>query len=83
MRTAACGKRCPGRGRAGARLALLALLLLGLLGVERPPGLGDVVEVRHWSYPDYTRVVIEVDRPVEIKQALSPGEIKARLKNRR
>ena len=35
--------------------------------VERPPGLGDVTEVRHWSYPDYTRVVIEIDRGVEIK----------------
>jgi N-acetylmuramoyl-L-alanine amidase len=39
-------------------------LVLGLLGVERPRGLGDVVEVRHWSYPDYTRVVVEFDRPV-------------------
>jgi N-acetylmuramoyl-L-alanine amidase len=48
-------------------LAALALLLPGLLGVERPPGLGDVTEVRHWSYPDYTRVVIEIDRRVRIK----------------
>ncbi len=47
--------------------ASLGLLLAGaaLLGVSRPPGLGDVIEVRHWSYPDYTRVVIEFDRPVE------------------
>jgi N-acetylmuramoyl-L-alanine amidase len=46
-------------------LALLALLVLvGLLGVERPPGLGDVVEVRHWSYPNYTRVVVELTQPV-------------------
>lgn len=43
---------------------LCALALLGLLGVERPPGLGDVVEVRHWSYPNYTRVVVELSRPV-------------------
>jgi N-acetylmuramoyl-L-alanine amidase len=48
------------RGRA----ALLAFLALSLLGAERPPGLGDVVEVRHWSYPDYTRVVVELSRPV-------------------
>ena len=46
------------------RLLVLALLLVGLLGVERPAGLGDVVEVRHWSYPDYTRVVVELTQPV-------------------
>jgi N-acetylmuramoyl-L-alanine amidase len=47
-----------------ARAGLLALLLLPLgLGVERPPGLGDVVDVRHWSYPEYTRVVVELSRP--------------------
>jgi N-acetylmuramoyl-L-alanine amidase len=46
-------------------------LLLGLLGllpvlvaVERPPGLGDVREVRTWSYPDYTRVVVELTEEV-------------------
>jgi N-acetylmuramoyl-L-alanine amidase len=49
------------------RLHLLAagLAALCLLGVERPPGLGDVVEVRHWSYPNYTRVVVELDRSVK------------------
>jgi N-acetylmuramoyl-L-alanine amidase len=46
-------------------LALLcALALFGLLGVDRPSGLGDVVEIRHWSYPDYTRVVVELTQPV-------------------
>jgi N-acetylmuramoyl-L-alanine amidase len=46
-------------------LALLAAFaLVGLLGVERPPGLGDVVEVRHWSYANYTRVVVELTQPV-------------------
>jgi N-acetylmuramoyl-L-alanine amidase len=51
------------------RLATVALAALALLlaGVERPPGLSDVTDVRHWSYPDYTRVVIELDREVEIK----------------
>lgn len=49
---------------------LRALLWLGvsaaLLGAaERPPGLGDVAEVRHWSYPDYTRVVVELTDPVD------------------
>jgi N-acetylmuramoyl-L-alanine amidase len=46
------------------RLALLLLCAIGLLGVERPAGLGDVIDVRHWSYDDYTRVVVELDRPV-------------------
>ena len=40
----------------------LALLLPLLLGVERPSGLGDVTDVRFWSYPDYTRVVVELTR---------------------
>lgn len=44
---------------------LLLCCVVGLLGVERPPGLGDVVDVRHWSYDDYTRVVVEIDRPVK------------------
>jgi N-acetylmuramoyl-L-alanine amidase len=47
------------------RLLVLLVVTLGLLGVERPPGLGDVVAVRHWSYPGYTRVVVELDRPVD------------------
>jgi N-acetylmuramoyl-L-alanine amidase len=46
------------------RVAALAAAAAALLGVERPPGLGDVIAVRHWSYPDYTRVVVELDRPV-------------------
>ncbi|MCG8592658.1 MAG: N-acetylmuramoyl-L-alanine amidase [Proteobacteria bacterium] len=48
-----------------ARAALLLLLAVGLMGVKRPPGLGDVREVRTWSYPEYTRVVVELTREVE------------------
>ena len=46
--------------------ALLVLLLLSplLLAADRPPGLADVKEVRHWSYPKYTRVVVELTAPV-------------------
>jgi len=59
------------------RLTLLLMCALGLLGVERPPGLGDVVDVRHWSYDDYTRVVVEFDRPVQTeglqRLAADPG----------
>ncbi|HVH20408.1 MAG TPA: N-acetylmuramoyl-L-alanine amidase [Myxococcota bacterium] len=52
---------------ARARLALLLFAALSQVGAaERPPGLGDVVAVRFWSYADYTRVVVELDRPVEI-----------------
>ena len=51
-------------------VVLLALLLPLLLGVKRPSGLGDVIEVRHWSYPDYTRVVVELDRPVKVKNGV-------------
>lgn len=42
----------------------LAVLVPLLLGVERPKGLGDVADVRTWSHPDYTRVVVELSRSV-------------------
>ena len=51
------------RGRV-ARSSLLCLTVFALLGVDRPPGLSDVTEVRHWSYPEYTRVVVELPRTV-------------------
>ena len=44
--------------------ALVAVLPL-LLGVERPSGLGDVREVRTWSHGEFTRVVVELTRPVD------------------
>jgi N-acetylmuramoyl-L-alanine amidase len=51
------------------RVAILAVALcaLALLGATRPPGLGDVLAQRHWSYPDYTRVVVELSGPVKLK----------------
>ena len=52
---------------------LYALMLLGmlpfLLGVERPPGLGDVRDVRTWSYEGYTRVVLELSHEVDLSKA--------------
>jgi N-acetylmuramoyl-L-alanine amidase len=47
------------------RAALLLVVATLLLGLERPPGLGDVTDVRHWSYDDYTRVVVELSRAVQ------------------
>ncbi len=61
---------------------LLAALSLALLGVTRPPGLGDVVAIRHWSYPEYTRVVVELDRPVETEVQQLPADPKAKLPER-
>jgi N-acetylmuramoyl-L-alanine amidase len=60
----------PPRGRRERRLGriptgVLLALLPCLLGVERPSGLGDVTAVRSWSHPDYTRVVVELSRPVD------------------
>lgn len=60
-----------------ARLLLLLPLAALLLGVTRPPGLGDVVAVRHWSYPEYTRVVIELDRPVQTEVQRLPADTRA------
>jgi N-acetylmuramoyl-L-alanine amidase len=59
-------------------LVALAPLALCLLGVERPKGLGDVVDVRHWSYPDYTRVVVEFSKPVTsaVRHLPADGEAK-------
>lgn len=42
---------------------LLIAFSLGLLGADRPPGLADVRDVRHWSYESYTRVVVELSGP--------------------
>jgi N-acetylmuramoyl-L-alanine amidase len=53
----------------GWRLRTTGLLLVlapFLLATKRPPGLGDVREVRTWSYPGYTRVVLELDREVSL-----------------
>ncbi len=48
----------------GGRVRFAALVAAAFFATapDRPPGLGEVVEVRHWSYDDYTRVVIELDR---------------------
>ena len=54
-----------------SRLALcfaIACLSIALLGVERPKGLGDVRDVRTWSYKDYTRVVVELTRSVDLTE---------------
>ena len=48
---------------------LLLLLMPMLMGVERPPGLGDVKAIRTWSYPKYTRVVLELSRDVRLPEA--------------
>ena len=47
---------------AGALVATLPMLI----GADRPAGLGDVREVRTWSYPGYTRVVVELSRAVDL-----------------
>ena len=38
------------------------------LAADRPKGLGDVRDVRTWSYPDYTRVVVELSRSVDLAE---------------
>jgi N-acetylmuramoyl-L-alanine amidase len=67
----------------GLRTLTLALLGLGCLA-GAPAGVGgDVTDVRYWSYPDYTRVVVELDALVttEVRQLpADPGhERPARL----
>ncbi len=57
------------RGTRSLMLVLLVLLLPILMGVERPPGLGDVRDVRTWSYEGYTRVVLELTREVRLPES--------------
>jgi N-acetylmuramoyl-L-alanine amidase len=61
-----CGASTARRPR---RWGLVAIVLLApcLMGVERPKGLGDVKDVRTWSYPHYTRVVVEFTRAVAVE----------------
>jgi N-acetylmuramoyl-L-alanine amidase len=57
------------RGPRSLSLVLLVLLVPILMGVERPPGLGDVRDVRTWSYEGYTRVVLELTREVRLLES--------------
>lgn len=57
-----------------AQCVAVAAVVLALLGVDRPKNLGDVVDVRHWSYPDYTRVVIEFSRTVQSAVEYLPAD---------
>ncbi|MDJ0785956.1 MAG: N-acetylmuramoyl-L-alanine amidase [Myxococcota bacterium] len=50
-----------GSRRIATLAALLAFATLAM-GAKRPPGLGDVSDVRTWSYPTFTRVVVETTR---------------------
>jgi N-acetylmuramoyl-L-alanine amidase len=53
----------------GAWLLVWLACLPVLLGVQRPSGLGDVTEVRTWSYDEYTRVVVELSRAVDVAES--------------
>lgn len=55
-----------GRGR----VLLLVTAALLSIAADRPPGLADVRDVRHWSYKNYTRVVVELSGPT------ARGEVK-------
>ena len=60
--------------RHGGAACVLAASGLVLLGVARPTGLGDVREVRHWSYAHYTRVVVELTRPTQASPRTLPAD---------
>jgi len=65
------------RGPRRGTVLLLAVCTGALLGVERPAGLGDVVEIRHWSYDEYTRVVVELSREAESRIERLPADAAA------
>jgi N-acetylmuramoyl-L-alanine amidase len=63
----------PRRRRVLPRL-LLAVLAASLVGADRP---SDVRGVQHWSYPEFTRVVIELARPVRTEVERLPADAAA------
>ena len=52
----------------------LVALAAGLLGADRP---SEVQSVRHWSYPEFTRVAIELVHPVEMRVERLPADARA------
>jgi N-acetylmuramoyl-L-alanine amidase len=57
--------------RAPATLAALVASCALLLGAERP---AEVRSIRHWSYPQFTRVAIELARPTETAVERLPAD---------
>ncbi len=54
-----------------ARAALLGALLLVTLGAgRRPPGLGDVTDIRVWEHANYTRVVVDLSERAAYRPAM-------------
>ncbi len=58
----------------GIATAVLALAALSSLGATRPDGLGDVLDVQHWSYPEFSRVVIQISEPAETTVGEVPAD---------
>ena len=56
------------RRRPSVLIFLILALVPFLLGVERPPGLRDVRDVRTWSYEGYTRVVLELSHEIDLSE---------------
>ena len=54
--------------------AVLALAAAASLGVTRPDGLGDVVGVQHWSYREFSRVVIQISETAEATVGEVPAD---------
>ena len=77
MTRSACEPKCAARRFGALPLLLLLLLAACMLGVKRPAGLGDVQDLRFWSHPDYTRVVVELTRGVDAKLVRLPADKKA------
>ena len=60
------------------RSPLPLLLTLSILGAaSRPPGLGDVTDIRVFDHPTHTRVVVELSRPAhyELGELASPARL--------
>lgn len=63
--------------RRKAGILFSTLLAIGFAleagAVQRPPGLGDVEAVRFWSYPEFTRVVVELTHGVDVEVRRLPA----------
>ncbi len=59
---------------------LLVVISAIAMGVNRPRGMAEVVGVRHWSHPGFTRVVIDLPGPIETEvHHLAPNPSEKKL----
>ena len=69
------------------RIKYLGLLFFGLLVLFSSPAFGkvEVIDIRHWTAPDHTRIVLDLNQPsyYDIFELKDPDRLVIDLKNAR